>query len=198
MADKNPSQNNQQRAFARIDDNLPLGWRRVNEKEMKIITDHYNKFRSFPTDGDSFSKTLDTLDITDKLKLLERSDPTLSLILGRLDMKVNLLLRLFHPGEQERPMVPTWVNLSGGGIAFKEEQSNLEEEEILELRLSFSVETMASIRFYARIKKVFSPQDDGLSKIACIFEPILDRDREALIQHVFKRQTEELRIKRNR
>jgi hypothetical protein len=122
----------------------------------------------------------------------------MSLILGRLDMKINLLLRLFHPGEQERPMVPTWVNLSGGGIAFKEEHNDLEEGEMLEIRLSFSIETMASIRFYVLIKKVFPPQDDGLSKIACIFQPILDRDREALIQHVFKRQAEELRLKRNR
>ncbi|MBF0195839.1 MAG: PilZ domain-containing protein [Magnetococcales bacterium] len=198
MAVKKPSQNNQQRAFARIDDNLPLGWRRVNKKEMKAISDHYKKFRSFPAEGDSFSKTLDSLDITDKLRLLERSDPTMSRILGKLDMKVNLLLRLFHPGEQERPMVPTWVNLSGGGIAFKEEQNNLEEGEIIEIRLSFSIETMASIRFYARIMKVFPPKDDGLTKIACSFEPILDRDREALIQHVFKRQAEELRLKRNR
>ncbi|MBF0383248.1 MAG: PilZ domain-containing protein [Magnetococcales bacterium] len=198
MAAKSSGQKNQQRAFARIDDHLPLGWRRVASKEMKAIADHYAKFRTFPTDGDIFTKTLDSLDITDRLKQLEKSDPNLSHILGRLDMKVNLLLRLFHPGEQERPMVPTWVNLSGGGIAFKEEQSDFEEGEILEIRLSFSIETMASIRFYARIMKVFPQQDDGLSKIACAFDPILDRDREALIQHVFKRQTEELRTKRNR
>jgi hypothetical protein len=198
MAEKKSRSANQQREFARVDDHLPLGWRRVDAKEIADISSHYDKFRVFPRGGNDVEQLLGSLDVTDKLKQLERSDPTLARILGRMDVKLNLLLRLFHPGEQERPMVPTWVNLSGGGIAFKEENCDLEVGETLEIRLAFSLETMASILFYVRIMKIFPPQDDGLSKVACKFEPILDGDREALIQHIFKRQTEELRLKRGR
>jgi hypothetical protein len=198
MAEKKSKQADQQREFARIDDHLPLGWRKVDDQEMTDILTHYEKFRVFPTDTNDAEKLLSSLDVSDKLKQLERSDPPLARILGRMDVKLNLLLRLFHPSEKERPMVPTWVNLSGGGIAFKDENCDIETGDILGIRLAFSLETMASILFYVRVMKLFPPADDGFTKVACKFEPIIDTDREALIQHIFKKQTEEIRAKRGR
>ncbi|MBF0358913.1 MAG: PilZ domain-containing protein [Magnetococcales bacterium] len=197
--EKKSGKQNQQREYARVDDHLPLGWRRVPEQEMSDILTHFKKFRVFPAREDALGSVVDSLDLSDKLKQLERADPTLARILGQIDMKLNLLLRLFNPGDKEHPMVPTWVNLSGGGIAFKEEHCDLEVGELLEIRIAFSMDTVASMLFYARIMKIFPPKeedDDNLSKVACAFEPILDHDREALIQHVFKRQAEALRIKR--
>lgn len=198
MAETKSGPTTQQREFTRVDDHLPLSWRRVADQEMAEIMTHYEKYRVFPTRSNDIEQVLGSLDVVDKLKQLERSDPTLARILGRMDIKLNLLLRLFHPGEQERPMVPSWVNLSGGGVAFKEENCNLETGETLEVRLSFSLDTMASILCYVRVMKVFPQQDDGFTKVACRFEPIIDVDREALIQHIFKRQTEEIRSKRGR
>ncbi|MBF0447990.1 MAG: PilZ domain-containing protein [Magnetococcales bacterium] len=198
MAAEATGTTNQQREFARVDDTLPLSWRRVSDQEMADILAHYEKFRAFPTRHNDIEQILNSLDVTDRLKQLERSDPTLSRILSRMDIKLNLLLRLFHPGEQERPMVPTWMNLSGGGIAFKEENCDMEAGEMLELRISFSLEVMASVLCYVRVMKVFPPDGEGFSKVAGKFEPILDGDRESLIQHIFKRQTEEIRAKRSR
>ncbi|MBF0454401.1 MAG: PilZ domain-containing protein [Magnetococcales bacterium] len=198
MAQEKSTLTNQQREFARVDDTLPLAWRRVDPREMADIMAHYEKFRAFPSRENDVEQILSSLDVAEKLKKLEGSDPTLARILGRMDIKLNLLLRLFHPGEQDRPLAPTWVNLSGGGIAFKEENCDLEAGEVLELRLAFSLETMATILCYVRIMKVFPPQEDGFSKVACQFDPILDVDREALIQHIFRRQTDEIRSRRRR
>lgn len=188
---------NQQREFVRVDDTLPLAWRRVEESELAEVMAHYEKKRTFPPrKGDDVRQLLNSLDVGAKLKQLERSDPLLSQILGRMDMKLNLLLRMFHPGEDERPLLPTLVNLSGGGIAFTEAAPQLGDGDVLEIRLALSSDALVSIECYARVVKIFPPDTEGLTKVACRFEPILDPDRERVIQHIFKRQSELLRAQR--
>ncbi|MBF0415415.1 MAG: PilZ domain-containing protein [Magnetococcales bacterium] len=188
---------NQQRAFVRVDDYLPLSWRRVGAEEFAEVMATYKKSQTFPVVPDDIQTILTNLEVTDKIVLLERSDPVLARILARMDMKLNMLLKVFYPGTEARPMVPTWVNLSGGGVAFKEAGLDAKVDDILEIRLALSQDSLASIQCFARVVKIFPPEQDGLIKAACQFEPILDGDREKLIQHIFKRQSELLRAKRS-
>ncbi|MEO5326608.1 MAG: PilZ domain-containing protein [Magnetococcus sp. THC-1_WYH] len=188
---------NQQRAFVRVDDYLPLSWRRVGEEEYDAILANFEKNQSFVTATDDVQSMLVTLEVTDKIQQLERSDPVLARILSRLDMKLNLLLKVFYPGTEVRPMVPTWVNLSGGGVAFKEAGLDVKTGEVLELRLALSLDSLVSIQCYAEVVKVFPEDPEGMIKAACQFRPILDVDRERLIQHIFKRQSALLRAKRS-
>ena len=147
-----PVVSNQQREFVRVDDTLPLAWRLVEESKLADVMAYYEKKRAFPPkQGDDIRQLLNSLDVSGKLKQLERSDPILAQILGRMDMKLNLLLRMFHPGEEERPLVPTVVNLSGGGIAFMESNPALRVGDVLEIRLALSNDALTSIECFARV-----------------------------------------------
>ncbi|MBF0142062.1 MAG: PilZ domain-containing protein [Magnetococcales bacterium] len=195
MAESNTTK--QQREFVRVDDLLPFSWRVVSEEEFRRVMTHFEKHGVFPDRSGGIQKLMDTLDISGPLKKLERADPTLAQIMSRLDVKLNLLIRLFHPSEDQKPLVPTPVNLSGGGLAFWEAGTQLTEGQILEFRLALSLETVASVECYGRVMKVFMNDRDGMAKMACKFEPILDQHREKLIQHIFRKQAELLRAKRN-
>nr|CAX84074.1 Type IV pilus assembly PilZ, probable fragment [uncultured bacterium] len=186
---------NQQRAFVRVDDTLPLAWRRIEESRFNAVMAHYERHRVFPQQVNDIHQIIASLDITDALRQLEQGDPLLARVLVRLDQKLNLLLRLFHPDETERPMVPTPVNLSGGGVSFLDKDPALSKGDILEIRLALSVEAMTVIECYARVMMIAGNVQDGLTRVACRFEPILDTDRERLIQYIFRRQSELLRAK---
>ncbi|MBF0424843.1 MAG: PilZ domain-containing protein [Magnetococcales bacterium] len=186
----------QQREFVRIDDVLPFAWSKIPEEEIRKILLHYEKHREFPAKTGDVNALLASMDITDKLKQLERDEPNLAKILSRLDMKLNFLIRLFHPGEQQQPLVPTPINLSGGGLAFWERDVPLATNEVLHVRLALSQDSLAVIECYARVVHIRQKDQNDLDKVACNFEPILSQDRESIIQHIFKRQAERLRAKK--
>lgn len=193
---QNSQVQNQQREFVRVDDTLPLAWRRIDAATFAQIMNHYNKYRTFPPRIHEINQLLSSLDVTDKLRQLEQKDPLMAQILSRLDQKLNLLLRLFHPGEAERPMVLTVVNLSGGGIAFMDKNPGLAHGDLLEMRLALSVDALQIIECFAKVMTIDVNAASGMTRIGCRYEPILDQDRERMIQYIFKRQSERLRAKR--
>ncbi|MBF0622997.1 MAG: PilZ domain-containing protein [Magnetococcales bacterium] len=186
----------QQREFVRVDDHIPLAWRLVSEADYAEMMTHFERNRQFPSKPENIAALLNTLDITDRLKNLERSDPHLAKILAKMDMKLNVLIQLFHPNNKEQPLVPRKVNLSGSGIAIWEETHNLKPGDVMEVRLALSNDALVSIECYTRVIRVFENNEDGMDKIACKFDPILTQDRERLIQHIFKRQAELIRTTR--
>ncbi|MBF0127472.1 MAG: PilZ domain-containing protein [Magnetococcales bacterium] len=196
MAQQSGTQQQQQRAFVRVDDTLPLAWRRIAPDRFAAIMAYYEKNRAFPPKTNDINQIIASLDVTDRLRQLEMSDPVMASIMGRLDQKLNLLLRLFHPVEGERPMVLTPVNLSGGGVSFLDSNPQLGKGEMLAFRLAISVDALMVIECYARVMQVEENAQQGLTRVACRFEPILDPDRERLIQYIFKRQADLLRAKR--
>ncbi|NGZ26956.1 MAG: PilZ domain-containing protein, partial [Magnetococcales bacterium] len=191
------SDNQQQREFVRVDDILPFSWRRCSEEELAQVISYFEKHRAFPPREQGLDSMLASLDISDKLVQLERQDPIMARVLGKLDVKLNLLLRLFNPDKNERPLVPTPVNVSGGGIAFMDKEPAVARGDVLDIRVAFSLDAVASIRCYARVMRVFDANSEGLNRVATKFEPIMDQDREQVIQYVFRRQTEMLRAKRS-
>lgn len=186
----------QQRNFVRVDDMLPFAWRQIDDTEFHEMLAYYQKNRQFPPKPESVSTLLSSLDVADKLQKLERSDPDLARILSRMDIKLNLLIRLFHPDSRETPLAPTELNLSGSGLAFWQKDPTLKDGDKLDMRIALSTDGMAAIQCYGRVVNVFAANPQGRQKIAIEFDPILNTDRERLIQHIFKRQTEILRTKR--
>ncbi|MBF0186561.1 MAG: PilZ domain-containing protein [Magnetococcales bacterium] len=186
----------QQREFVRVDDQLPLAWRVVNAGEIADVMSHFQKHGTFPTEANDVDALLSSLDIGTNLKQLERSDPNMATILGRLDVKLNMIIKLFHPSDKDQPMVPTPVNLSGNGLAFWEENPDVKNGEVLSVRIALSPDGLAAIDCYARVVHVAPNNREGLTKVACQFEPILGPDRERLISHIFQRQAEQLRSRR--
>ena len=187
----------QQRAHTRIDDLLPLSWKRIEAKEHAEIMTFFEKNAAPPPrQGEDIHQLFAALDISDNLKRLEKESPDLAAILGRLDIKLNQLLQLSYPKADERPLIPTRVNLGGGGIAFWENHLPFAVGDFLEIRLALSVGTLAIVDLHVRVTEVGKPDTENLAKIACQFDPIQDDVREQIIQHVFKRQAALLRAKR--
>ncbi len=184
----------QQREFVRVDDTLPFSWEKISDSALAEIIAYHEKHRAFPRQSDELGSILTALDNGERLKMLERKDPNLSKILGHIDLKLNLLLRLFHPGEDEgRPMTPTLLNLSGSGIAFWDRDVPLKSGDGLRLRISLAMDALASVVCYARVMRIFEDDRDGMARVGCRFEPILSQDQERIIQHIFKRQNELIR-----
>lgn len=188
--------NDQKREFMRLDDMLPLSWRRCSEEELFTILEYFERHRAFPPRPASLDSMLSSLDISSKLQQLERNDPLMAKILGIIDIKLNLILRVFTPDRQERPLTPTPVNLSGGGMAFLERNPPLAAGDLLEIHLALTPDGLAMIQCYTRVLRIFEDFQDGLHKVACRFEPILDKDREAIVQFIFRRQAEYIRSRR--
>ena len=187
----------QQRTYARIEDLLPFSWRVVDPRERLEIVTYFEKHGIFPPQhGEESQQLLSALDIRDPLKRLEKENPDLAFVLGRLDVKLNLLLQLSHPDTKDRHMTPTRLNLGGGGIAFWANGANFSVGDFLEIRLALSVGSLAIVDFFVQVIDIEMSDRDNLAKIACQFGPILDDVREQIIQHVFKRQTTLLRSKR--
>ncbi|HIJ85182.1 MAG TPA: hypothetical protein HPQ00_13400, partial [Magnetococcales bacterium] len=74
---------NQQRAFVRVDDYLPMSWRRVDPEEFAEIISNFEKKQNFPAISDDIQSVLVNLEVTDKIQVLERTDPVLARILSR-------------------------------------------------------------------------------------------------------------------
>jgi hypothetical protein len=184
-----------QRSFLRVDDYLPFSWRKLAPKEMVELLAFYEKNRTFPRSGD-FNEMLAHLDISDKLQQLEQKDPILARILSRMDMKLNILIRLFHPDQNDHPLTPTPLNLGGGGLAFWMTSPPLVPGDALYMRMALSPDSLATLECYGMVVKLFKNHRENMSKVAVRFNPIRDPDRERLIQHIFQRQAENLRAQR--
>lgn len=187
----------QQRAHARVDDRLPLSWKRVEHHEQAEIMAFFKKNGTFPPrQEDDVHQLLAALEIRDHLTRIEKDNPDLAFVLGRMDVKLNLLLQLAYPKQEARPFQPTRVNLGGGGMAFWGNHPEITVGDLLEIRLALSVGALAIVDFYVRVITIEKDDSADLAKIACQFDPILDDVREQIIQHVFKRQTTMLRAKK--
>lgn len=192
----NSNSETQQRTYARIEDLLPFSWRLVGPRERLEVITYFEKNGLFPPQqGEESQQLLSALDIRDPLKRLERENPDLAYVLGRIDVKLNLLLQRFHPDTKEGHLTPTRVNLGGGGIAFWANSADFSVGDFLEIRLALAVGSLAIVHFFVQVVDIEMPSIDNLAKIACQFGPILDDVREQIIQHVFKRQTTLLRAK---
>ena len=185
------------REYARLEDVMPLAWRKLEKEEIKEVAEFFQKHRSFPPRAeDQMSRVLGGLDVTTYLKDVERNDPTLAHVLSRLDQKLNLLLRLFHYDANAMLMNPTPVNLSGGGIGFWEFEPDVAAEDFIELKIGLSENALATVSCYAQVVRLFPNDRQDLTRVACKFNPILDNDRERIVQYIFQRQNEILRAKR--
>ena len=68
--------------------------------------------------------------------------------------------------------------------------------DFLKMHVTLAVDALTTIGFFARVLRMEKQEGQDQTKVACLFAPILDAHREQIIQHVFKRQTELLRVQR--
>ncbi|MBF0401633.1 MAG: PilZ domain-containing protein [Magnetococcales bacterium] len=188
----------QRRAYVRVEDLLLLSWRRVEPEERAQVAVFFERNCYFPPQpGDDVRRVLATLSASHELAQLQKSQPDLAHVLTQMDTKLNLVLRLLHPDLNGDALRPTRVSLSGGGIAFWVQEPSLGVGDFLEVHLTLAVDALAVVRFFVRVMRLGRPDAEGLTQVACQFDPIMEDTQEQIVQHVFKRQTSRLRLQRS-
>lgn len=124
-------------------------------------------------------------------------DPAMAGVLGVLDRKLNLILRLLAENQSaalpEDPSTP--VNLSGGGLMMTIPDP-LEAGQKLEMHITLAAFPPVRIGAIGEIVRVVPSEDHGATghyDAAIKFVDIKEDDRETIIRYVFKRQRHALR-----
>ncbi len=182
------------RRAVRVEDRVLLGVRPLTTEEYERIAAGYHQGRSLynqETLGDAYLY----LGSHHALANLKEKDEDLAAFLLHLDFKLNQILNAVS--DRPSPMaglVARHVSLSGSGLAFVAEES-YEPESRIEVQLVLLPDYL---HFYIVSRVVFCrPEGDGY-RTAVEFDLIMDEDREAIIQHVFRLQHLALRVRRQR
>ncbi|MBF0096322.1 MAG: PilZ domain-containing protein [Magnetococcales bacterium] len=185
----------QRRAYARVEDMLPLNWRQVSAEEYARVAVYFEQYHDFPPEpGDDARRVLTAVSASHEINELRQKQPNVAYIFEQLDAKLNLILRQLHPNLQDRVLQVTRTVISGSGIAFWTEAAELAVGDCLEMQARLAVDALATVDFFVRVLRL--EYQDGLTQVSCCYDPIADVPREQIIQHVFRRQGDMLRAQR--
>ncbi len=184
------------RRYVRVEDKLYLKYRVIEKDEYERVKDEF--FRGiFPCES-SFSHPL-LSKVTDKdIKEVERENPTLGKVLRILDIKLNLILNLLDPFKKIdfRKDEPKKVVISGSGISFWVDRSHkIKVGDYVELHIGI-IPFLCVITCWAKVVRV---EDGDFQKfIALDYDMMLEEDREKIIEYVFLKQRDILKLRRLR
>ena len=85
------------------------------------------------------------------------------------------------------------IDVSSGGLMFSSKES-YEMGDRLTLKGVRLTESMDPFNFNCQIRRAGSPDEDGVIRYGCQFEPMSDREQDRLLRAIFTIQREEIRI----
>ncbi|MDP3876078.1 MAG: PilZ domain-containing protein [Methylobacter sp.] len=186
----------ERRGFFRIDDEINLFYKKINEV---TVTEAHHGSGSM-LNNCSLSTALDMVSQESAvlLRRIEKDLPDVADYLRLINTKFELLaqaimMQSFHAEESETRN----VNISATGIAFDCEDA-LKEGDYLEIKLLLA-SSMAVIVTYARVvfcKKSTSNDSKHPHFVGVDFINMGDDDRELLIKYVVKKQLQQIRDKK--
>ncbi len=184
--------NTERRSHIRIKDKVLLHYRVLADSEYKEIIHSYEEGTDSP--WSLCSHPYFVQEIKTYIKKISERDEALANSLDIIDQKLNLILGLLQKEEDEEcPAKPAIVNLSAAGIAFTGKKP-LESKQILEIDLGLLPQHFF-IRCYGKVlrcKKI----KEGCYKIGVKFIWITEDDQDRVIEHIFRRQVLQLRMRR--
>lgn len=190
MGKTNDSQ--ERREFFRITNQII-----INTEVVEQVDDKFNLTNELAQESPSFN-------LLQKMHQLEKE--SLSIIenltnnqgqideyVSQMNTKINLLTQFVAQTLKGENHELTEVDLSGGGLRFKSQQT-LQIEQLLKIEMVLLPECV-QLKAYGKI--VFSqPHEDNYShEIALEFVEISERDRDAIIKHIFDIQSKQIREK---
>lgn len=189
------------RQFYRISDLLVLNYKVVQEETLTEAAQLVERGRLDRNNVHSLLLFMDSR-LQGVISKIGQDDPAAAEALDLLNKKIGLLERMLNAtseyGSKHEALEHEQtqeVNISAGGLAFTG-RNPLAEGAHLELELALSP-AYRFIRCYGRVISCRAGEESSdLFNIAVEFEYIDEEDREFLIQHIFKRQSEELRKRR--
>ncbi len=185
--------NKERRRFFRIDDEVNLYYRKVDENS--------------PTKVDRISEQLlSNCSLTSALEMvsqearpllvrIEKDNPEIAQYLKLIDTKIDLVSQAVMMQRSDLEETESRnVNLSASGLAFDSEEK-LESGTYLEIKLLL-LSCMAVIVTYAKViycQPWMQPEPGRAFRIGVDYVSIAEQDRELLIKHIVKRQMQLIR-----
>ena len=180
----------ERRSHIRIRDRVLLHARPIDQEEYE------EKIRSYQEGTDSpwnaFSHPCFARDIKAHVKKIKEKDEALAGCLDILDQKLNFIIGILGKGDEEELAAPTVVDMSAAGIAFFDPQP-MEREQLLEIDIGLLPQHIF-IRSYGSV--VQCQRCDGKYRIGVKFIWMTEDDQDRLIEHIFRHQVIQLRMRR--
>ncbi|MEW7979807.1 MAG: PilZ domain-containing protein [gamma proteobacterium symbiont of Phacoides pectinatus] len=193
----NSEANPERRRFFRIDDAVSLTYDLVPPDQLQARLERMqgDQERDFTVMSDIAAVTQEMAGIMHKLEL---GEPDIAKYLKALDRKINILGRAFllHSG-QISPHQAHAVNLSASGMAF-EAADAFAPGDLLELRLVL-MGSFTGILILARVvesREITQTTEGDRYALRVDFTHLRDTDRDILISHIIRRQSDQLRRRR--
>ena len=186
----------ERRSYFRIDDTVRMGLRRVPPEELAARLDrHEHDLAGNFTVMSSLAAV--TAQMAAGLRRIESRDPDLAAYLRAIDQKIEVIGRAFIASEPDLVSeVAKPVNLSAGGMCAGVDE-HYEPGTELEIRLLL-FPSFTGLMIYGTVVGCGPPEadgaDGGFSHLLRIeFTHIREQDRELLIRHLLRRQSDLLR-----
>lgn len=192
--DRNKDRNKDERNFFRVDDEVYLEYRVLNEP-LKDKTRLPGARRDMPAHDVLADLTVVNAQIHPLLETIKHTDTAVARCLEALNKKIDLVARaVAKSGEAFKPTKPNRkVNLSAGGVAFNI-STQLLPGTPLEVRMAV-VATNLVLTAYGEV--AYCERDgkdlDQPFRVGIKFPSLSVADRQALFAHVLGRHTEKIR-----
>jgi len=185
------AEGSERRRYFRIDDDIVLSYQRVAADQVPS----HHAFGDAEPDVFSLASHLELLSAESAtlLRRIERDDPTLGDYLRFLEQKIDLIAHALLANEEEFRLQPAQrVNLSAAGLSFWC-GDNLATGTVLELKLILPP-TLIGIRAYGRVVYCrYRGSEAPAYQVGVDFIELRDQDRDLLIRHIIKKQSQQLR-----
>lgn len=189
----------ERREYFRIDDMLSLSYQEIAADQLAHLIESLDKGQEQDFTVLS-SLAAVTHEMAGTLHKIESSQRDIATYLKSIDRKIEILGRAFLAQNSELFEQPVQaVNLSATGISF-EAAAALDPETLLEMRILL-IPSYSGILCYAQVLACEADEQgerEGRYNLRTRFVHLREQDRDLLIQHVIKRQGEEIRETRKR
>ncbi len=187
----------ERREYFRIDDEIALDYRLVNENEVdqlkeKIQSRLVDRF----TAASSFTAT--SRQMTHAIHKVQAQSPEIARCLQAIDQKLNMIAQMFVTEEIELDERPTReANLSAGGVAFRA-QHEIKPDSLLELRMVLfpSLVGILTVSRVIQCERVGDGNHQFPWQLSVVYEHLRESDRELLVRHIMTKETQRLRTQR--
>lgn len=196
MNESNMARTGERRRFFRIDDEVNLFYKKIDEKSMTEVSHISDNILG----NCSLSAALEVIsqESASLLYRLERTYPDIADYLKLIENKIDLLAQAYMmQSGQFKEKDSRNANLSAAGLAFDSEEE-LQEGDYLEIKMLL-VSCLAIIVTYGKViycKKNHSNDSQYPYIVGVDYDNMKDQDREVLIKHVVRRQLQQIRDKK--
>ncbi|HBC56514.1 MAG TPA: hypothetical protein DCZ03_05050 [Gammaproteobacteria bacterium] len=183
----------ERRDFYRIQDKIGLTYQTVTEQQ--FLSREYLKYDE--SDAFTLLSELNKLDNENYIHLrnLSHHHREIAEYFDVINRKIRLLARAIVNEDEKFLHSPTHdVNISAGGLSFPSTES-LEVNTLLDMRIVL-FPTLLGIRTLGKIIHVAPSTASEPNSVAVHFIEIAESDQQALVKHVLRKQSEELKLAR--